>query len=93
MGHGAHVFGGSTLVWSVQGVVTINASARGLALSGVGGLPQAAAWAEAWEKLLHLAAETEALNLDRADAFWSALGELRRAARVAAASPAPPATG
>jgi len=58
--------------------------ARGLALSGVGGLPQAAAWAEAWEKLLHLAAETEALNLDRADAFWSALGELRRAARVAA---------
>jgi DNA polymerase-3 subunit delta' len=57
--------------------------ARGLALSGVP-LPRAAAWAEAWEKLLHLSAETEALNLDRADAFWSALAELRRAARVAA---------
>ena len=56
--------------------------ARGVALSGVA-LPRAAAWAEAWEKLLHLSAETEALNLDRADAFWSALGELRRAARVA----------
>jgi DNA polymerase-3 subunit delta' len=57
--------------------------ARGMALSGAP-LPQAAAWAGAWEKLLHLAAETEALNLDRADAFWSALGELRRAGRVAA---------
>jgi DNA polymerase-3 subunit delta' len=57
--------------------------ARGVALSGVA-LPQAAAWAEAWERLLRIAGETEALNLDRADAFWSALAELRRAARVAA---------
>jgi DNA polymerase-3 subunit delta' len=57
--------------------------ARSMALSGLA-LPQAAAWAEAWERLLHLVGEVEAVNLDRADALWTALAELRRAARVAA---------
>jgi len=47
---------------------------------GVGGL---APWAEAWERLQALPRETEALNLDRADALFSALQELRQAARAA----------
>jgi DNA polymerase-3 subunit delta' len=38
-------------------------------------------WAEAWSKLAALPAEVEGLNLDRADAFWTALGDLRAAAR------------
>jgi DNA polymerase-3 subunit delta' len=33
-----------------------------------------------WERLVSLPAEAEALNLDRADVFWTALGELRAAA-------------
>jgi DNA polymerase-3 subunit delta' len=37
-------------------------------------------WAEAWSRLNLLAAETEALNLDRADALWTAIGHLRAAA-------------
>jgi DNA polymerase-3 subunit delta' len=47
---------------------------------GVGGL---APWAEAWEALQRLPREVEALNLDRADALFSALQELRQAARAA----------
>jgi DNA polymerase-3 subunit delta' len=39
-------------------------------------------WAEAWSKLAALPREVEGLNLDRADAFWSALGDLRAAART-----------
>ena len=38
-------------------------------------------WAEAWETLQRLARDVEALNLDRTDALFTALGELRRAAR------------
>lgn len=38
-------------------------------------------WAEAWETLQRLPREVDALNLDRADALFTALGELRRAAR------------
>ena len=40
------------------------------------------AWARAWARLDALPGEAEALNLDRADAFWSALAELRQAARA-----------
>ena len=39
-------------------------------------------WAAAWRRLVALPREAEALNLDRADAFWTALAELRMAARV-----------
>jgi DNA polymerase-3 subunit delta' len=37
-------------------------------------------WAEVWSRLAALPREVEGLNLDRADAFWNALGELRAAA-------------
>lgn len=37
-------------------------------------------WAAAWTALNQLAADTEALNLDRADALWTAVGHLRAAA-------------
>jgi DNA polymerase-3 subunit delta' len=39
-------------------------------------------WAQAWEMLQRLPREVEALNLDRADAFFTALAELRAAARA-----------
>ncbi|HEX3699532.1 MAG TPA: DNA polymerase III subunit delta' [Phenylobacterium sp.] len=39
-------------------------------------------WAQAWETLSRLPREVEALNLDRADALFSALIELRQAAQV-----------
>jgi DNA polymerase-3 subunit delta' len=39
-------------------------------------------WAEIWSKLAALPREVEGLNLDRADAFWSAVGDLRAAART-----------
>jgi DNA polymerase-3 subunit delta' len=39
-------------------------------------------WAEAWEMLVRLPGEAEAVNLDRQDAFWTAIGRLREAARV-----------
>ncbi|MFL5297259.1 MAG: DNA polymerase III subunit delta' [Phenylobacterium sp.] len=47
---------------------------------GVGGLEP---WAAAWETLQRLPREVEALNLDRTDALFSALVELRQAARAA----------
>ena len=40
-------------------------------------------WAQAWETLDRLPREVEALNLDRTDALFTALGELRAAARAA----------
>lgn len=39
-------------------------------------------WAQAWERLVAIPHEVEAVNLDRADAFWTAIGDLRAAARV-----------
>ena len=39
-------------------------------------------WAAAWETLNRLPREVEALNLDRTDALFTALGELRHAARA-----------
>jgi len=47
---------------------------------GIGGLDR---WAQAWETLQRLPREVEALNLDRTDALFTALGELRLAARAA----------
>jgi DNA polymerase-3 subunit delta' len=46
----------------------------------IGGLDR---WASAWETLQRLSREVEALNLDRTDALFTALGELRQAARAA----------
>jgi DNA polymerase-3 subunit delta' len=40
------------------------------------------AWARAWTRLEAIPGEAEALNLDRADAFWSVLADLRQAARA-----------
>ncbi len=45
---------------------------------GRGGLDR---WAGAWETLQRLPREVEALNLDRTDAFYTALNDLRDAAR------------
>ena len=39
-------------------------------------------WAQAWETLQRLPREVEALNLDRADALFTALSELRQAAKA-----------
>ena len=39
-------------------------------------------WARAWEGLAAFPREVEAVNLDRADAFFTAIGRLRQAARV-----------
>lgn len=39
-------------------------------------------WAAAWERLMAIPREAEAVNLDRADAFWTAMAELRAAARA-----------
>jgi DNA polymerase-3 subunit delta' len=38
---------------------------------------EAARWAEAWGRLESLGPRVEGLNLDRADAFWSAIRDLR----------------
>jgi len=47
------------------------------AAQGMGALDR---WARAWETLQHLPREVEALNLDRTDALFAALIELRQAA-------------
>ena len=39
-------------------------------------------WAQAWETLQRLPREVEALNLDRTDALYTALAELRQAAQA-----------
>lgn len=56
----------------------VRTMAVGQAMSGVGeGLDR---WVLAWEKLRLLPDQAEAVNLDRADAFWTALRDLRAAA-------------
>lgn len=50
-----------------------------LASEGYGGLDR---WASAWEMLQRLPREVEAVNLDRADAFFTALAELRAVTRA-----------
>ena len=53
--------------------------ARLRAAEGLGGLDR---WAAAWETLQRLPRDVEAVNLDRADAFFTAISELRDAARA-----------
>lgn len=57
----------------------VHGQLRRQAAEGFGGLDR---WASAWETLQRLPREVEAVNLDRADAFFSALSELRDAARA-----------
>lgn len=40
-------------------------------------------WATAWERLSNAPGEAEAVNLDRADVFWSVISDLRAAAKTA----------
>ena len=47
---------------------------------GGGDLAAAERWSGAWDRLNRLPGEVEALNLDRADAFWSLMGDLRAVA-------------
>jgi DNA polymerase-3 subunit delta' len=56
---------------------------RQSAVAGVlaGGTPDER-WSEVWDMLIRLPREAEGLNLDRADAFYSALADLRAAARA-----------
>jgi len=56
----------------------VHALATDRAAQGIGALDR---WAQAWETLQRLPREVEALNLDRADALFAALTELRQAAR------------
>src|SRR5579859_2876568 len=58
----------------------VHGLAAGRARQGIGGLE---AWAGAWDALQRLSRDVEALNLDRTDALFTALGELRQAARAA----------
>ena len=44
------------------------------------GDPPEAVWAETWTRLNDLPGEVEGLNLDRADALWAAVADLRAAA-------------
>ncbi len=58
----------------------VHEMAAGSALSGeTQGLDR---WSQAWELLQRLPVEAEAVNLDRADAFFTAVRELRAAARA-----------
>ena len=50
--------------------------------SGVEGAGRIEPWLDAWDQLTNLPGEAEALNLDRQDAFWTAVGALREAARA-----------
>ena len=56
----------------------VHADLTAKAGAGQGGLDR---WAQAWETLQRLPREVEAVNLDRADAFFTALASLRLAAR------------
>lgn len=57
----------------------VHAHAMRLAAEGYDGLDR---WAAAWETLQRLPREVEAVNLDRADAFFTALTDLSTAARA-----------
>ena len=64
----------------VHGFSTARAG-QGASLQGYGGGLDR--WAAAWETLQRLSRDVEALNLDRTDALFTALGELRQAAKAA----------
>jgi DNA polymerase-3 subunit delta' len=57
----------------------VHGLAAGRAAQGIGSLDR---WAQAWETLQRLPREVEALNLDRTDALFTALTELRHAAQA-----------
>lgn len=57
----------------------VHALATDRARDGFGALDR---WAQAWETLQRLPREVEALNLDRTDALFTALSELRQAAQA-----------
>jgi DNA polymerase III subunit delta' len=57
----------------------VHAQTAERARQGAGSLDR---WARAWETLQRLPREVEALNLDRTDAFFTALGELKQAAQA-----------
>lgn len=57
----------------------VHALSTDRALQGIGALDR---WAQAWETLQRLPREVEALNLDRTDALFTALSELRQAAQA-----------
>lgn len=57
----------------------VHAKSLDRAREGVGALDH---WAQAWETLQRLPREVEALNLDRTDALFTALRELRQAAQA-----------
>jgi DNA polymerase-3 subunit delta' len=57
----------------------IHAQSIARAQEGRGGLDR---WAQAWETLQRLPREVDAVNLDRTDALFTALSELRDAARA-----------
>ena len=50
--------------------------------AGAEGAGRVEPWLDAWDQLTNLPGEAEALNLDRQDAFWTAVGALREAARA-----------
>lgn len=52
-------------------------------LATTGSSPALDRWAAVWERLSRWPGEAEAINLDRADVFWSAISDLRAAARTA----------
>jgi DNA polymerase-3 subunit delta' len=54
-------------------------SLQSAAAGETGGLDR---WSEVWSRLVALPGEVEGINLDRADAFFSAIGDLRQAARL-----------
>ena len=49
--------------------------------SGMAGAGRPEPWMDAWDNLIRIPVEAEAVNLDRQDAFWSAMAALRQAAR------------
>lgn len=57
----------------------VHSLVTGKAGDGEGNLDR---WVEAWDALQRLPREVEGLNLDRTDAFYTALADLRRAARA-----------
>lgn len=78
--------GGEGAVAFAAAVDGLAQAVRARALASAASDPAAAqAWASAWRRLDTLPAEVEAVNLDRADALWTVLADLRAAARRAAA--------
>lgn len=63
---------------------TIDALARAVRARALTDGARADRWAQAWRRLDRLTGEVEAVNLDRADALWSLMPELRSAASRAA---------